>query len=277
MSVTGVHIAAALHEEGTPLPAGHSLFTLADRADLVGEVERFGRSVWPELMLHDPVADRCWPHMTADWPAYQLALLDADGAMAAVARSAPLSWDGTLEDLPCGWDAQFSRSADDLESGRIPDSLGAIMIVTDPARHGAGLGSLMVSSLRAVARAHGLRSLVACARPTLLERYPLTPIEEYVRWTREDGLPFDPWLRIHVRLGGRLSRPEPESMRVSGSVEEWESWTGLAFPASGRYVVPGACAPVTIDREVGTGTYLDPNVWIIHDLTRGTEVAPSSR
>jgi GNAT superfamily N-acetyltransferase len=266
VTVTGTRIAAALAEAGSPLPDGHRLFTLADRTDLADEVERFGSSVWPELMLYDAVADRCWPHMQTDWPEYQLALLDARGSMAAVARSAPLSWDGTLEDLPRGWDAQFSRSVDDLELGRAPGTLGAIMIVADPARQGDGLGSLMVAALRTLARSHRLRSLVACARPTLLERYPLTPIEEYALWTREDRLPFDPWLRIHVRLGGCLSRPEPASMRIDGSVEQWTSWTGMAFPASGRYVVPGACAPLTIDRDAGTGTYLDPNVWVIHDL-----------
>jgi GNAT superfamily N-acetyltransferase len=266
VSITGAYIAAALTEEGTPLPDGHRLFTLADRADLAREVERFGSSVWPELMLHDPVADRCWTHMRTDWPEYQLALLDAGGTMAAVARSAPLSWDGTLGDLPRGWDAQFSRSVEDLASDRRPEALGAIMIVADPARQGDGLGGLMVAALRTLARSQALRSLIACARPTLLERYPLTPIEEYARWTREDGLPFDPWLRIHVRLGGRLSRPEPASMRIVGTVEEWASWTGMVFPASGRYIVPGACAPLTIDREAGTGVYFDPNVWIIHDL-----------
>ena len=188
--------------------------------------------------------------------------------MAAVGRSMPLAWDGSVDDLPHGWDAQFVRSFEDHANGVVPNALGAIMIVTDPVRRGEGLGSLMVSALLALARRHGLRALIACVRPTLLERYPLTPIDAYAQWTRADGLPFDPWIRIHVRLGGRLSRPEPASMRISGSVGEWESWTGLVLPESGRYIVPGACAPVEIDREADTGTYLDPNVWVIHDLAR---------
>ena len=36
-------------------------------------------------------------------------------------------------------------------------------------------------------------------------------------------------------------------MIVEGRVREWEQWAGMCFPASGRYVVSGALAPVTID------------------------------
>ena len=266
MSVTGDDLTVALAEAGFALPDGHQLVTLVDRPDVASEVERFGSSVWPEFMLHDTIADDLWMRMAADWPEFQLALLDGDGALVSVARSAPLAWQGTVDDLPRGWDEQFTRSVAQLDRGVAVDTLGSVMAVSDPARRGHGLGRLMVSAMRQSARLHGLRALIACVRPTLLERYPLTPIDEYARWTRDDGLPFDPWIRIHVRLGGRLSRPEPASMLVVGTIAQWERWTELAFPASGRYVVPGACAPVDIDRQADEGTYLDPNVWVIHDL-----------
>jgi hypothetical protein len=45
---------------------------------------------------------------------------------------------------------------------------------------------------------------------------------------------------------------------------QWEERTGLSFPVSGDYVVPGALAPVTFDREAGRGVYVEPNVWM-HD------------
>ncbi len=266
MSVTGASLTAALADSGTSLPEGSVLVTLAEQPDMAQRVERFGSSVWPKFMLSDVVSDRYWPRLAADLPSYQLALLGSDGALEAVARSAPLTWDGTSTDLPRGWDRQFERSVDELERGVAPNTLGAIMIVTDPARRGDRLSGSMVQAMQAGARLRGLRALIACVRPTLLERYPLTPIAQYAQWTREDGLPFDPWIRLHVRLGGRLERPEPQSMLVTASVAEWETWTGLAFPDTGLYVVPGACAPVEIDREADVGTYHDPNVWIIHDL-----------
>ena len=70
------------------------------------------------------------------------------------------------------------------------------------------------------------------------ERCPLAPIERYVAWTREDGLPFDPWLRVHARIGGEILAPEPKSLRITGTAAEWEGWTGMAFPESGSYVFP---------------------------------------
>jgi len=53
-----------------------------------------------------------------------------------------------------------------------------------------------------IARGHGLGALVAPVRPNWKERYPLVPIERYSEWRRDDGLLFDPWMRVHERLEG---------------------------------------------------------------------------
>jgi len=87
-------------------------------------------------------------------------------------------------------------------------------------------------------------------------------MERYVRWTREDGLPFDPWLRVHARLGAELLEVCPGSMRAEGTREEWESWTGISFPDDGEFVVPGALVPVSF--ADGRGIYVEPNVWMRH-------------
>jgi hypothetical protein len=112
----------------------------------------------------------------------------------------------------------------------------------------------------------GFRAVIACVRPTEKDRYPLTPIERYAAWKRADGLPFDPWIRLHVRLGGRVVRPSPESMTMRGTIADWESWTGLRFPDSGDYVVKGGTSPVRIDVDRDEGVYHDQNVWVVHDL-----------
>ena len=118
--------------------------------------------------------------------------------------------------------------------------------------------------MRSIAETQGLIHLVAPVRPSLKERYPLTPIERYVRWRREDGQLLDPWMRIHERLGARVSTPLPESLRITGTVSEWESWTEMAFPDSGDYVFPHGLATVHIDRSADLGTYWEPNVWMLH-------------
>lgn len=133
-------------------------------------------------------------------------------------------------------------------------------------RRGTGLAELMLAAMRANAIANRLGAVIACVRPTIKPLYPLMPIERYAAWTRDDGLPFDPWMRLHVRAGGRVVRPSPQSMTFRHPIGEWESWTGLSFPESGPYVVAGACQPVEIDLEAGIGVYHDPNVWVVHDL-----------
>jgi hypothetical protein len=43
------------------------------------------------------------------------------------------------------------------------------------------------------------------------------------------------------------------SYRIVGTVAEWESWLGMAFPESGDYVFPGGLSPLAVDREADTG------------------------
>jgi hypothetical protein len=110
-------------------------------------------------------------------------------------------------------------------------------------------------------------------RPTHKHRYPLIPMDRYVRWRRRDGSPFDPWLRVHWRLGARLLGGAPRSMVIEGRVREREAWAGLGFPESGRYVVPGALAPITIDRRRDRGRYVEANVWMQHPVAGGSRGA----
>jgi hypothetical protein len=111
-----------------------------------------------------------------------------------------------------------------------------------------------------IAAGHGLETLIAPVRPTWKARYPLTPIERYVAWRRGDGLPYDPWLRTHERLGAELLAPAPCSLTIAGTRHEWEEWTELTFPEDGDYVVPGALAPVHF--AGGKGIYVEPAVWM---------------
>jgi hypothetical protein len=77
---------------------------------------------------------------------------------------------------------------------------------------------------------HQLRRLIAPVRPSWKERYPLAPIERYITWRREDGELIDPWMRLHERLGARVATALPHSLRITGTVREWETWTDLGSP-----------------------------------------------
>ena len=217
------------------------------------------RDTMPEYNNHGDVLNRYWDRLTDELPDFQFHLLDGDDVLAR-ARSIPVRWDGSLDDLPAGIDGAIARGFD--EGGA--NVLCALVIMVPRARQGSGLSRVAVEGMVAIARAHGLDAVIAPVRPSWKDRYPLTPIERYASWARADGLPFDPWMRVHARLGADLLRPEPESLRITGSVADWESWTGMAFPDSGEYVFPGGLATVAIDRETDLGAYWEPNVWMRH-------------
>jgi GNAT superfamily N-acetyltransferase len=239
----------------------------AERPDLHERWDEVVLPAWPEFMLHDPVCNAHWRFLFSRLPELQFYLYDdATDTVLGAANSIPVAWDGTLDGLPDGLDAVLLRGLEDLDRGARPTALSALQAVVAPGFQGQGLSRVLIEAMRDIAIRHGLPDLIAPVRPNMKSRYPLTPIDRYVRWTREDGLPLDPWLRVHRRLGAELMRVAPRSMVIRGTVAEWEAWTGLRFPESDAYVVPGALVPVTIEREADEGHYVEPNVWMRHRL-----------
>jgi hypothetical protein len=151
---------------------------------------------------------------------------DAADVVLAEAHTGPLDWNGDDSRLPDGIDDALQR---------------------------------VVS-----ARRRELRRLIAPVRLSWKERYPLAPVERYITWRREDGELFDPWMRLHERLGARVATALPHSMRITGTVRDWETWIGLPLPESGSYVFPRGLAVRTVDRDADIGSYWEPNVWMIH-------------
>lgn len=214
--------------------------------------------LWPEFMRHDPVVRTFWPRLYEIYPDFQLWARDLESRRTVgYACTIPVRWEDVAEPRGLDW-AMSSGTA-----GR-PTSLCGLVAAVVPEYRGTGVSGAIVDRLLGLASAHGLDALVAPARPTWKDRYPLIGIESYVRWRRGDGLPYDPWLRTHERLGGELLEPAPRSLTVAGSREEWQEWTGMVFPEDGGYVVPGALAPVHF--KDGQGVYVEPGVWVRHQL-----------
>jgi hypothetical protein len=69
---------------------------------------------------------------------------------------------------------------------------------------------------------------------------------------------------VHWRAGASVIGVCPQSMRITGSVSDWEDWTGMRFPETGEYIVPGGLVPVSISTEQDQGLYMEPNVWMLH-------------
>ncbi len=246
---------------------GLSIFTLAERPGLEAGVRSLP-DTFPEFMHHDAVVRRYWDRLFTDFPGFQIAVCEGGGEVVAAGHCIPAFWDGTTEGLPAGLDEVLERGARDTEEERDPTVVSALLAIVGHAHRGRGLSSIVLVAMKSVAVENGLGAMIAPVRPTLKESYPLTPMERYVRWKRADGLPFDPWLRVHERLGAKFLQVAPRSMVITGSVTEWEEWTGMRFPESGVYVVQGALQPVVMDLEKDLGVYEEPNVWMYHPVEK---------
>jgi GNAT superfamily N-acetyltransferase len=243
-----------------------TVVSMAERPELRPEIGRLHGAAWPTFMLHSPVSDRYWDALFSVFARFQFVLCDEQGVVIAAGHSIPLVWDGTIAGLPAGWDAALEQGVRDQQQGRPPTALSALAAIVDPQVQGQGLSRSVIQAMREIAAAHGLSDLIAPVRPSFKSRYPLTPIERYMRWQQPDnpGLPFDPWLRVHARLGAEILAAAPQSMTIPGTLAEWQRWTGLHFPESGLYVAPGALQPIEIDCERDLGRYVEPNVWMRH-------------
>ena len=236
------------------------IFTDSERPDLFERLDELA-DPWPEFIHHDAVVVEWWSLLHVRLPDFQLILYDPEtDTVLGRGCTIPVSWDGRTETLSGGVvDALPAGFADNTA----PNVLCALVAIVDPRQQGHGLSGHIIGGMAEAAGRAGLDCLIAPVRPTWKDRYPLVPLEDYIHWTREDGMPFDPWIRLHTRLGAEMLGLAPRSLDISGSAAEWEAWTGMHFPQDGDYIVPGALVPVTF--EGGVGRYVEPNVWMRHE------------
>jgi hypothetical protein len=241
-----------------------TMHTAAERPDL-WERGVPSERVWPEYNLHGDVLNEFWGSLDQELAEFQFVLYDEDeDTVVAEGHTGPFSWSGTDADLPSGIDAAIEEVFSAARAGRPVNTLCALAAESPREGRRRGLAVELLRAMGELGRRHRLSHLVAPVRPSLKEQYPLAPIERYVSWRRADGQLLDPWMRVHERLGARVSTPLPRSMRITGTVAEWQDWTGLLFPESGDYVFPEGLATVHVDLAENLGRYWEPNVWMVH-------------
>jgi hypothetical protein len=246
------------------LPRGSSLelWTAEERPDLWEAAKLLFVDVWPEYNSHGNHAPGIFASLVLRYPDLQVLLRDRNTQrIVARGRTIPFHWDYSLEDLPRGFDAMGIRALDDP---RPPTSLSALAAEVATDLQGRGLSRLLIQAMAACARALHLAPLVAPVRPSKKDQYPLIPIEHYARWVRGDGLPFDPWMRVHAWLGATILRPESKSLHIEAPTSDWETWTHMTFPGDGEYVFPRGLAPLSVRGNIGS--YWEPNVWMQHNV-----------
>jgi GNAT superfamily N-acetyltransferase len=241
--------------------------SLAQRPELAPLLDDFD-GAWPEFMTWDPIASLYYTVADEVHPEFVLVAIDPTRPGRAVARaySVPLAWPDDQPLPPGGWDRVVQRATINRLAGTKTNLVSALEICVQPDQRGRGLSTRMLQEMRDHTVRLGYHTLVAPVRPSGKHARPDEPMTTYVARTRSDGLPEDPWLRTHVRAGGQIETIAPRSMTIPGTLAEWRAWTGLPFDTTGPVHVPGALAPVHCDTTHDYAVYVEPNVWVRHQL-----------
>ncbi len=220
---------------------------------------------FPEFITADQEVKKYIGRVREYFPHLDVMLVDAErDEPVATGWGVPISWSGETDELPTSFADVLRRSVENHETSADADTFVICGGVVHPERKGSGVAGELITALCGIGETHGMTRVVAPVRPTRKHLYPLFSIDEYASWLRPDGLPFDPWLRLHVRLGAEVIAMAPEAQTMTGTVAEWKAWTGLAMPVSGEYVIPQGMSVLRVDREADLGTYVEPNVWLRH-------------
>lgn len=238
--------------------------TLRNNLSYLAALKELNRNSWPAFIRHGEMPS--WDRVYDTLSDTVLLLLDADDDLAGAGFTIPVYWNGDIDKLPDSIEAILVNGLGTKRSSA--NTLMAVAALVDKRYRGQNLSSEILKQMKKLAREYNLSDLLVPVRPTWKARYPLQSIESYARWKRPDGLLYDPWLRTHQRLGATIVKCVASTLNVEGSIADWQAWTGMVFPESGAYIVPGALQPVTINVESDKGVYHDPNVWMRHEVTQ---------
>jgi len=223
------------------------------------------KKVWPDFIrLQDDIVFKLYEL----YPDFQIGLLNnKTDELIGIVNTIPLIWTKPLSELSndgVSWVINTGINEQyDVASANV---LCAISITIADHHRNKGISKILLQYLKHIACYKKYISLIVPVRPTLKSLYPLISIDKYIQWTNNDGLIFDPWLRIHVALGAHILDVCNRSACITASIEQWEAWTGVPFPGDGAYVIKDALAPVYIVHQKNQGTYIEPNVWVSYPI-----------
>lgn len=241
--------------------------TLEERPDLLDAAFALGDPDDP--LFFTPTGWLYSSAVASKWARFTLLLLQAD---AVVARASTVPFSSSVagrDDLPAdGFDGVLRWAAEDALNERASNCLAALEISVDVASRGQGLSGRALAAVVELARANGLSEVVCPVRPTEKSNSPRMGLADYVALTRDDGLPVDPWLRVHVRAGGEIVGIAPLSMVMVGTLAQWRTWTVADLDRDGEIEIPGALAPLIVNQRQNVAVYIEPNVWMRHRVAR---------
>ena len=257
----------------TSVKKKYQVVTWDERFELYPVADKILCSAWSEFMLNNQKVSDNWNTFVEEFKEIQLMLMDGD-EIQVIINTQTIRIDVPLDKLPDeGWEWGFLKAIEDKQSGIKPNYLLGFQVVIAPKHQGKGLAQAAVIEMKELSLRLGLEGVLIALRPNKKEQFPLLPMADYLKCTLESGETYDPWLRIHERLGAEVIGICSRAYTVQGSINDWRSWTEQIFPCSGQYLIKGGLNPIQVNLEDDIGTYTEPNVWIVHRNTKAEQVA----
>lgn len=221
--------------------------------------------MWPAIGTLDNLGNKLWFDLLRAQPHCQL-LFYLETELIAVGNCAAIQSDYDVDELPhSGW-RWVVESGVSLRDSK-PRYLSAVSATIHRDFRGRGLSALILQKFKELALELECEAMIAPVRPNRKSEFPLMKMKDYVKWRLDDGRHFDPWLRVHERVGGKLLHISESAMQVQLSIEKWEELLGHPKPCKAEYLIPGALNPVMLGPELEFGSYHEPNVWVLHQLS----------
>lgn len=251
---------------------GYKFVQTSQNKDLERKIENLAKESWPKYSLEASLGferktKKKWSSIYDLFPDFQFAVFDEEfETYIGSINSVPVFWKGNSKKLPNeGWEWALVNAISNYKL-RIPNILIALGICVCKEHKGRKFGSLFLNFLKFYAKSNNFKTIFAPVRPTLKSLYPTFTLKQYIKLLNSEGQLFDPWLRTHISVGGRIIKICNKSMQFKSSISNWQNWTNLVFPASNKYYVPGMLDFLKIDLRKSEGLYEEPNVWIEHKI-----------
>lgn len=236
----------------------------ADFPDLADQGQSLGNSLTPGFLLADEADVKYWPRLTSEeFLSYQFVITDKRAQLLVGAvNSIPVVWNGPLDMLPDeGWDWAIANGSSD------GNWLCALLVAILPAYRKLGLAEEALRTLKKIGQQSGHQGVIVPVRPTRKPEFPHLPMEEYLTKKSHDGSHYDPWLRLHLGLGGRMIKICPRAMTVRLPIETWRQYGAQDDKAfENQMLITDGLVPIKILPDEGVGLYEEPNIWMVHSF-----------
>ncbi len=234
---------------------------LADDPALAGRMAVLEDESFPAYLNEEPIWLRVRDRIFAEFAPYHLFLIDSDtGDTVGVSINVPFHWDESTPDLPT-YNGLLTRCLDERVAGIKPTALCAILGAVTPNYRSKGVFKRVFSETRLLLERHGIRHFLSPVRPSNKHLYPNFGIDEFLAWRTPDGSLIDPWINSFEQQGAKFLAVAHDAITVTAPIAQWTAWTGMQFPVSGEFVVPGGHRLLRVDLPAGSAHYAEDHAW----------------